>query len=136
MIVVFIGNKDGIQIINTPRDSDDEAAYEAYVEGQLKRVIVVNLLEFNCTQTSSESSLIPIPKTWLDSMSLESSVRIGRPSQRFRNSHAGIIGKATVQRLRDARSDAMTDITFDSPSYSIVHRMSLIATKTWQFGID
>ncbi|MCJ1379880.1 hypothetical protein MMC17_002983 [Xylographa soralifera] len=113
-IATFIGNEEGVQIVNIPRESVYEAAYAAYVDGQLKRIAVINLLEFNSTQNTTSSSSVQKPKTSPDSASVGNA---GRPNRTFIIHHPGITGKATVQRLLAAGSDATMNITFNNTSY-------------------
>ncbi|MCJ1282078.1 hypothetical protein MMC26_001401 [Xylographa opegraphella] len=112
-LATFIGNEEGVQIVHIPRESVYEAAYAAYVHGQLTRIAVINLLEFNSTQGSTAVSSAQTPQTSPDYASMGSS----RPSRTFVIHIPGIAGKATVQRLHAAGSDATTNITFNNTSY-------------------
>ena len=57
-MATFIGNEEGVQIVHIPRDSVYEAAYAAYVNGQLKRIAAINLRELYPTQSRTASSSV------------------------------------------------------------------------------
>ncbi|TKA76148.1 hypothetical protein B0A49_03722 [Cryomyces minteri] len=86
-------------IANLPLQHDEEAAYAAYVGGMLKRVMVINMHEYNYTIISSAA---PSP----------------RPSQTYAlNVPQGCSGFGVVQRLMANGSDAISGITWNGVSY-------------------
>jgi len=91
------------RIANLPLQNDREAAYAAYVGGKLKRVLVLNLNQYNYTVNGTSS--IPNPKP--------------RPSQEYTfqvpDGYSGTVG---IQRLVANGSDAITGITWDGTSYN------------------
>jgi len=87
------------QIANIPLPNVREAAYAAYLNDTLSRVIIINLQEYN----SSNNYTDPYPRPVFDH-------KIDVPS--------GCKGHAEVQRLMADGSDALSGITFDGYSYN------------------
>ncbi|KAF2858047.1 glycoside hydrolase family 79 protein [Piedraia hortae CBS 480.64] len=108
-VAAFLGNLTRAEgrpkVVNIPlNDSIHLAAYAAYVNGQLGRIMLINLNEFNATE--GNDFITPGP----------------RPSQRFtipvnRLRYSPVNFGASVKRLMANGSDAMTGITFDGYSY-------------------
>ena len=107
-VAAFIGNVSGntpnstaqnTSIVNLPLSDPMEAAYAAYLDSVLQRVMVINLLEYNYSNASTEG---PRPvKTY---------------SFQLPESCSGT--NATVSRLMANGSDAITGITWDGLSYN------------------
>lgn len=80
-----------------------ESAYAAYEHGKLKRVIAINMREYNYTINGTSS--IPNP--------------IGRPSTMYEFAVGDLKGRRVqVQRLWANGSDAITGVTWDGWSYN------------------
>ncbi|KAK5149194.1 hypothetical protein LTR04_007358 [Oleoguttula sp. CCFEE 6159] len=87
-------------IANLPLQDEEEAAYAAYVGDMLKRVMVINMHEYNYTTNSSAA---PSP----------------RPSQTYTfNVPQGCSGFGVVQRLMANGSDATSGATWNGISYN------------------
>lgn len=92
-------HNDQVRVQNLPLDQDTESAYAAYVNGNLARLAVVNMQEYNYTGSTAESQ---------------------RPSAKYafqlpEQAH----GKSlAVQRLMANGSDAITGITWNGWSYN------------------
>lgn len=89
-----------VQITNLPLSSDTEGAYAAYINGKLARIAVVNLLEYNYTNTDPATKAAPRPNA-----SYTFQVPSGSQS-------------ISVRRLIANGSDAITGITWDGYSYN------------------
>jgi hypothetical protein len=87
-----------VSITNLPLTNPMEVAYAAYNGDALKRVMVVNLQQYNYTNASTEG---PRPNTTYE---------FQVPS--------ACAGNATAQRLMANGSDAITGITWDGYSYN------------------
>lgn len=87
-----------IQVVNLPMQEETESAYAAYVDGQLARIAVVNLQEWNYTGAAQQSH---------------------RPAAKYtfqlQNSS---VERLSVQRLMANGSDAITGISWDGWSYN------------------
>lgn len=84
-----------VSIANLPLPSIFESAYATYVNGTLARIAVINLVEYNSTES------------------------MPRPAANYSFSVPSGTGKSvTVQRLMAAGSDAVSGITFDGYSYN------------------
>jgi hypothetical protein len=64
-VASFIGDSGAskVQIANLPLSMDEEAAYASYVDGNLVRVMVINMHEFNYSLTANESCTNPAGMT-------------------------------------------------------------------------
>jgi len=93
------------QIANLPLPNAEEAAYAAYENGALRRVIVVNMQEYNYSLNTNES--------WTDPAGAV------RPVATYAfSAPEECAGWATVQRLMANGSDAITGITWNGVSYN------------------
>jgi hypothetical protein len=104
-VAAFLGNleKDNVQIGNLPLANPVESAYAAYEKGKLKRVVVVNMREYNYTVNGTSSVPNPAP----------------RPSQMYEfQVPRSVAGVALVQRLWANGSDAITGVTWDGYSFN------------------
>lgn len=87
-----------VQVVNLPMNDETKAAYAAYVDGQLTRIALINMQEWNYTGTASASTrpaakyTFQLPETSARSLSL--------------------------QRLMANGSDAITGISWDGWSYN------------------
>ncbi|KAL9096165.1 MAG: hypothetical protein Q9165_001688 [Trypethelium subeluteriae] len=106
-VAAFIGNVSGntanttvqnTSITNLPLSNPMEAAYAAYQNTVLQRVMVINLQQYNYSNASTEG---PRPVTTYGFQVPESCA-----------------GNATVSRLMANGSDAITGITWDGLSYN------------------
>ncbi|RAL12296.1 glycosyl hydrolase family 79 C-terminal domain-containing protein [Aspergillus homomorphus CBS 101889] len=97
------GEKDDVQIANLPLERDTEAAYAAYVNGALARIAVINLVEFNSTDSTTGGQ-----------------VGSQRPNATyvFQLPSASPGTTVSVQRLIANGSDAITGVTWDGWSYN------------------
>lgn len=100
MVATMLGNlrRGNVSIADLELDSIYDSAYAAYVNGQLLRLAVIQMREYNYTENSAGS----------------------RPNETFQfqlptNSH---VRRISVQRLMANGSDAITGITFDGRSYN------------------
>jgi hypothetical protein len=103
-VAAMLGNllEHDVQIANLPLESEMESAYAAYEDGELARIAVVNLRQYNYTVNGTSDVLNP-----------ES-----RPTQTYTfQLDEGYTG-ATIQRLYANGSDAITGITWDGKSYN------------------
>lgn len=92
-----------VQISNIPLSTDTEAAYAAYDNGRLARILVLNLREYNYTVNGTSDVLNPVK----------------RPSQTYTFQLAEhLSGEAKIQTLYANGSDAITGITWDGTSYN------------------
>lgn len=102
-VAAFLGDiaTDTPSIVNLPLQDEQESAYAAYVDGELERVIVINMMEYNATPPNQYINNYP------------------RPVERYEfQLPKGYHGKAEVQRLMANGSDAITGVTFDGYSYN------------------
>ncbi|KAJ9626592.1 hypothetical protein H2203_004225 [Taxawa tesnikishii (nom. ined.)] len=103
-VAAFLGDLTSTvpRIANLPLPNEEEAAYAAYVNDTLARIVVINMQEYNSsTQTNNYTDDYP------------------RPVERYSfQLPQGCSGKATTQRLLANGSDAITGITFDGYSYN------------------
>lgn len=90
------------RIANLPLTSPYEAAYAAYVKGDLARMIVINLQEYNATAGNNLTNDYPRP--------VEEYI--------FQLPHGYEGRDLAVQRLTANGSDAITGVTFDGWSYN------------------
>ena len=98
----MLGGSD-TQIVALDLEDEREAAYAAYVEGVLERVVVVNLREYNYTVNGTSGVVNPEP----------------RGSQNYTFSVPdGYSGSVGVQRLWANGSDAISGISWDGWSYN------------------
>jgi len=104
-VAATLGNllKGEVQIANIPLEDELEAAYAAYVDGDLKRIAVINMHQYNYTVNGTSDLLNPIL----------------RPSRNFTfQVPTSCEGSVKVQRLIANGSDAITGITWDGWSYN------------------
>ncbi|KAF1953937.1 hypothetical protein CC80DRAFT_537190 [Byssothecium circinans] len=95
--------KGGVRVANIPMRNETEAAYAVYSGSTLSRVVVINLNQYNYTDTNSSST---------PSLS-------DRPSPAFNFTvPRSCAGTGTVHRLLANGSDAITGITFDGLSFN------------------
>ncbi|KAJ5624233.1 hypothetical protein N7510_000542 [Penicillium lagena] len=90
---------DQVRVLNLPLDQDTESAYAAYVNGNLARIAVVNMQEYNYTGSTAASR---------------------RPSAKYAFQLPEQVNGKTlaVQRLMANGSDAITGITWNGWSYN------------------
>lgn len=88
-----------VRVVNLPLPKEEEAAYAAYVDGKLARIAVVNMVEFNYTETKPNAT---------------------RPSATytFQVPPSSSQKSLSVQRLLANGSNAITGITWDGWSYN------------------
>jgi hypothetical protein len=104
-VATFLGNLNiaPVQIAELDTGGGDyEAAYLAYVDNVLRRVMFINLHEYNYTLNGTGPDLNPEPRTVRTY-----SLNVGN-----------LTGQATLQRLYANGSDAITGITWDGYSYN------------------
>ncbi|KAH8816373.1 glycoside hydrolase family 79 protein [Xylogone sp. PMI_703] len=95
--------KKKVQIANIPLSTSYDAAYAAYDNGRLARIMVINLRQYNYTVNGTSD--IPNP--------------VKRPSQKYSfQLPKTVFGEATIQTLHANGSDAITGITWDGLSYN------------------
>ena len=88
-----------VQIVNLPMARETEAAYAAYVDGQLARIAMINMQEYNYTGAASSAA--------------------HRPTTKYTFHLAETLSKPlSVQRLMANGSDAISGITWDGWSYN------------------
>ncbi|PIA90559.1 Beta-glucuronidase [Cercospora beticola] len=104
-VAAFLGNITDCppKIINIPLQKDTEAAYASYLDGNLRKIIVINMQSYNATDYNEEY-LTPYP----------------RPTETytFQLPTSFADSKVELQRLSANGSDAITGITFDGYSYN------------------
>jgi hypothetical protein len=106
-VASFIGASGtrNVQVANLPLSMDEEAAYAAYEDGKLMRVMVINMHEFNYSLTANESWTNPAGTT--------------RPTAAYKfSAPTGCAGHATMQRLMANGSDAITGVTWNGISFN------------------
>jgi hypothetical protein len=104
-VASMLGNLTGanVSITNIPLSSELESAYAAYVDGVLARVAIINLAEYNYTDSSGTARTTqPRPRV---------TYNISVPST-YGGQSVG------VQRLMANGSDALSGITWDGYSYN------------------
>lgn len=96
-----LGSEEALpRIVNLPLESEREAAYASFVKGKLRRVIVVNMDEFNSSAGNA----------FLNDYE--------RPVERYRfQLPRGVEGCFDLRRLIANGSDAVAGVTFDGFSY-------------------
>ncbi|GAB7349680.1 hypothetical protein MBLNU459_g0351t1 [Dothideomycetes sp. NU459] len=87
------------RIVSLPLDDEREAAYAAYVNETLQRVIVVNMNEYNSSNNYTDGLARPVD---IYKIKLPQTCK----------------GVGTLQRLMANGSDAVSGITFDGVSYN------------------
>ncbi|KAK5790255.1 hypothetical protein VI817_007542 [Penicillium citrinum] len=93
------GDNSQVQVVHLPMAHETEAAYAAYVNGNLARIAVINMQEYNYTNLEESSS--------------------HRPSASYAFRLSDISAKSlSVQRLMANGSDAITGISWDGWSYN------------------
>jgi len=92
-----------VQILNIELDSTTEAAYAAYVDEKLARILVINMNEYNYTVDGQPNAALNPVK---------------RPSKTYSFSLDQTSGTAQIQRLLANGSDAISGITWDGYSYN------------------
>jgi len=99
-------SRSAVRVVNIPLSSDREAAYAAYVDGRLARLMVINLEAYNYTLNGQGPGLNPV----------------ARPSYNYTfqlpAGSADAAASVGVQRLYANGSDALSGITFDGWSYN------------------
>jgi hypothetical protein len=95
--------KANVSITNIPLSSELESAYAAYVNGQLVRIAIINLSEYNYTASSGGPGK-PGPRPTV-------TYNISVPSM-YESQRVG------VRRLMANGSDALSGITWDGFSYN------------------
>ncbi|TAQ87643.1 hypothetical protein B7494_g4032 [Chlorociboria aeruginascens] len=103
-VAAFLGNlsTDNVQIANIQLENELEAAYAAYVDGNLKKIALINMHAYNYTVNGTTD--IPNP--------------IARPSTEYQFSVGNENGTVCIQRLYANGSDAITGVTWDGWSYN------------------
>lgn len=102
MVAAMLGSGDSpstadVQVVNLALQKDTEAAYAAYVDGDLRRLAVINMQEYNYTDSASAS----------------------RPTATYSFRLPEAANKSlSVQRLMANGSDAISGITWDGWSYN------------------
>lgn len=104
-VAAMLGNllKGDVQILNIELTTTAEAAYAAYVDGKLARILVINMNEYNYT-VGGQLGAAPNP--------------VERPSNTYSFSLNQTSGTAHIQRLLANGSDALSGITWDGYSYN------------------
>ena len=104
-VAAMVGDltKNEVKIANIPLASPFEAAYAAYVDGKLARIAVINMVEYDYTDTAS-----PAKRPMTTYTFQLSDIPLARTNG----------GKILVQRLLSNGSNAITGITWDGYSYS------------------
>ena len=102
-VAAFVGNGGGrdVRIVNLPLEGETRAAYAAFVGQRLRKVMLVDLNEYNATAGNNLTD------------------GYARPVAEW-NVRAQGLGHGTVglRRLMANGSDAITGITFDGYSYN------------------
>lgn len=96
-VAEMVRGGDDVQIVNLPLHKETEAAYAAYVKDRLKRIAVVNLVEYNYTDANPTAE---------------------RPSAKYTFQIPSTNCTLSVQRLSANGSNAVTGITWDGWSYN------------------
>jgi hypothetical protein len=105
VVAAMLGDVTGnaTRIANLPLQDEREAAYAAYVGDELKRVLVLNLRQYNYTVNGTSSIPNPVP----------------RPSEQYTiQLPDGYNGTVGIQRLVANGSDAISGISWDGVSYN------------------
>ncbi|KAJ5619321.1 hypothetical protein N7510_003305 [Penicillium lagena] len=102
MVAAMTRGGDDVQILNIPLGQDTESAYAAYVGGNLARLAVVNMAEYNYTSGSASGGAGDRPS---GKYSFKLPARIAS-------------GSVSVQRLMANGSNAVTGVTWDGYSYN------------------
>lgn len=87
-----------VQVVDLPMNNETESAYAAYVDGQLSRIAVINLQEWNYTSPASASARPAAKYTF----------QLPEKSPK----------RLPLQRLMANGSDAITGISWDGWSYN------------------
>jgi hypothetical protein len=104
-VAAMLGNLTAgdVQILNIKLRTTTEAAYAAYVDNKLARILVINMNEYNHT-IEGQLGAAPNP--------------VKRRSKTYSFSLDQASGKAQIQRLLASGSDAISGITWDGYSYN------------------
>jgi hypothetical protein len=96
-VAAMVHGESNVQITDLPLSNETEAAYAAYVGGKLARIAVVNLVEYNYTDSDPTAP---------------------RPSASYDFQLPSEFKSVSVQRLLANGSNALSGITWDGYSYN------------------
>lgn len=96
-VAEMVRGEGSVQIVNLPLPQETEAAYAAYVEDKLERIAVINLAEYNYTDTDPSAE---------------------RQSAKYTFQISSAAKSLSVQRLLANGSNSITGITWDGWSYN------------------
>ncbi|KAF2169012.1 glycoside hydrolase family 79 protein [Zasmidium cellare ATCC 36951] len=103
-VAAFLGDitKSVPSIVNLPLPNEEEAAYAAYVNNKLARIIVINMMSYNATDYNAE---------YINTYP--------RPTENYSFQLPSYLeGNFGIQRLIANGSDAISGVTFDGFSYN------------------
>lgn len=93
-----------------------ESAYAAYVDGALKRIIIINMHQYNYTVNGTSTVLNPVPRP-IRKYTITIPTNRGTESAGY-NVPVALPRSATLRALHANGSDAITGITYDGYSYN------------------
>lgn len=96
-VAEMVRGGDNVRVLNLPLPEETSAAYAAYVDNKLARIAVINLVEYNYTDTNPTAE---------------------RPSAKYAFQVPSTTEPLSVQRLLANGSNAITGITWDGWSYN------------------
>ncbi|CAD6446089.1 4ae85018-d036-41d7-aad9-d3313433e9df [Sclerotinia trifoliorum] len=103
-------------IAEIPLTNEMESAYAAYVNGALKRIIIINMHQYNYTINGTSTLLNPDPRPTRKYTITIPTDKAARSSRA--NAPAALPKSATLRALHANGSDAITGITYDGYSYN------------------
>ncbi|ESZ94839.1 glycoside hydrolase family 79 protein [Sclerotinia borealis F-4128] len=104
-----------ITIAEIPLSNAMESAYAAYANGALKRIIIINMHEYNYTVNGTSTVLNPVPRPIRNYTVTIPSHATNSPDY---YAPAPLPKSATLRALHANGSDAITGITYDGYSYN------------------
>ncbi|KAK8907726.1 hypothetical protein QC760_003607 [Botrytis cinerea] len=103
-------------IAEIPLSNELESAYAAYVNGALKRVIIINMHQYNYTVNGTSTVVNPVPRPIRNyTITIPTNSTTGSSGH---HAPAALPKFATLRALHANGSDAITGITYDGYSYN------------------
>lgn len=106
----MLGNSTSTSIVNLPLASEREAAYAAYVDDKLVRLLVVNMNAYNGSSSSPFNSTSRPVQAY--------TFRVADLKDNTKKEGKGVKREVALRRLVAGGSDAVSGVTFDGYSYN------------------
>ena len=102
-VAAFLGKSEETRVVNLPLGNEREAAYAAYTNSSLDKIMVINLMAYNATDYNQE---------YINDFERPSEEYGFQLSEEYKGKEVGL------KRLMANGSDAISGITFDGYSYN------------------